>query len=94
MKRLIIYLIFTAVVVVLGYELYGLNLEALEVKNKLIDLDSAKDAILKDNEKLKQDIDYFSEPYNLEKELRAKFNIKLPGEKLIIIIPSQQETEE
>ena len=90
MKKFITYLVFAAVVVVLGYELYGLNSEALEAKNKLTDLDSAKEEILKDNEKLKQDIDYFSEPHNLEKELRARFNIRLPGEKLIIIVPPRQ----
>jgi len=89
-KKFITYLVFAAVVVVLGYELYGLNSEALEAKNKLTDLDSAKEEILKDNEKLKQDIDYFSEPHNLEKELRARFNIRLPGEKLIIIVPPRQ----
>ncbi len=94
MKKFITYLVFAAVVVVLGYELYGLNSEALEAKNKLTDLDSAKEEILKDNEKLKQDIDYFSEPHNLEKELRARFNIRLPGEKLIIIVPPRQETGE
>jgi cell division protein FtsB len=37
-----------------------------------------------DSARLKADIEYFSNPENIEKELRSKFNYKNPGEKLII----------
>jgi len=42
-----------------------------------------------DNSKISEKIDYFSEPRNLEKELRARFNYRLPFEKLIIVIPDE-----
>jgi len=38
-----------------------------------------------DNAKLKADLQYFAEPENLAKELKAKFDYKKPGEKLIKI---------
>lgn len=38
-----------------------------------------------ENLQLKADIQYFGEPENLAKELRAKFDYKKPGEKLIKI---------
>ena len=37
-----------------------------------------------DSAHLKADIEYFSSPENIEKELRSRFNYKNPGEKLII----------
>jgi len=40
---------------------------------------------------LDEKIEYFSEPRNLEKELRARFNYRLPFEKLIIVIPENDE---
>jgi predicted nuclease with TOPRIM domain len=86
-RKVLIYLIFGAVMAVLGYELYGLNTELSEVKGKFTELNVEKEEILKDNEKLEANINYFSNPRNLEKELRARFNVRLPEEKLIIVVP-------
>ncbi len=41
-----------------------------------------------DYSNLQSDFEYYSNPANLEKELRARFNYKSPGEKLIILIPA------
>jgi len=54
----------------------------------LSDLEKArgKAALLKEeNTRLKADVEYFSEPENLAKELKARFDYKKPGEKLIKI---------
>lgn len=40
-----------------------------------------------DQLKLKGELDYYLNPVNLEKELRQRFNLRSPGEKLIIIVP-------
>lgn len=40
--------------------------------------------LIEDSENLKADLEYFSDPANIEKELRSRFNYKNPGEKLII----------
>ncbi len=40
-----------------------------------------------DEAALKSETQYLADPANLEKELRARFNYKKPGEKMIIIVP-------
>jgi cell division protein FtsB len=40
-----------------------------------------------ENAKLSSDFKYLSNPVNLEKELRARFNYSADGEKMIIITP-------
>ena len=47
-------------------------------------LQSRLNLLIADSENLKADLEYFSDPANIEKELRSKFNYKNPGEKLII----------
>ncbi|MBI1838882.1 MAG: septum formation initiator family protein [Candidatus Colwellbacteria bacterium] len=87
MRKIIIYSLSALVSVVLGYEIYGLNSSYRDLGNKLKELDSAYEALTADNAKLREKIEYFSEPHNLEKELRERFNYKNPGEKLIIVTP-------
>lgn len=93
MKKILIYLSFGTVVALLSYELYGLNLESQRAKADFSNLNSEKQALAKDNEVLQADIKYFSDPHNLEKELRARFNVRLPGEKLIIVVPPTEKTQ-
>lgn len=40
-----------------------------------------------DQEGLETELRYLSNPANIEKELRARFNFRAPGENLIIIVP-------
>ena len=94
MKKILIILSFGAVVALLGYELYGLSLESLKAQVDFSNLNSEKQALIKDNEALRADIKYFSDPHNLEKELRSRFNVRLPGEKLIIVVPPTEEAQQ
>jgi hypothetical protein len=41
---------------------------------------------------LQAETQYLANPANLEKELRADFNYKKPGETMIIIVPAQSST--
>ncbi len=41
---------------------------------------------------LQNEAQYLSNPANLEKELRARFNYKKPGEQMIIIVPAGPNT--
>ena len=93
MKKSLTYSVFIVVSLILGYEVYKLNLGAEEVQGKFNELNPEKEVLLKENEKLKQDIGYFSLPHNLEKELRARFNVSGPHEKLIIVVPPKREGE-
>lgn len=58
-----------------------------QLKVKLNNLNSRLGVLLKENADLRLEIEYFSHPENLEKELRQKFNYKKPGEKMMIITP-------
>lgn len=53
------------------------------------ELQKAQDA----QKNLRSDFLYYSNPDNLEKELRARFNYKQPGEKMIIIVPKASSTQ-
>ena len=61
--------------------------ERNQLKNKFNDLNGRLGVLMKENEELRAKIEYFSQPENLEKELRARFNYKKAGEKMIIITP-------
>lgn len=41
-----------------------------------------------DYDRLQADFTYYLNPANLEKELRARFNLRAPGEHTIIIVPN------
>lgn len=41
---------------------------------------------------LREDLDYYLNPANLEKELRSRFNYRLPDEKFLIIVPGISPT--
>lgn len=89
MKNYLVYSIFLAIFVFFGYQVYKISLEAAGANLKLTELKLEKDAVEVDNNNLKSQIEYFTDPRNLEKELRARFNVRLPGEKLIIVVPKQ-----
>lgn len=44
-------------------------------------------SVEEENEMLEKDAEYYSHLENLEKEARARLNVKKPGERLIIITP-------
>ncbi|MFH1246410.1 MAG: hypothetical protein V1489_01370 [Candidatus Liptonbacteria bacterium] len=46
-----------------------------------------------DYEKLQADYQYYQNPANLEKELRARFNLKYPDEKMMVIVPKSTSSE-
>lgn len=39
-----------------------------------------------DHERLREELSYYSDPDNLSKELRSRFNYTLPGEKILILV--------
>jgi cell division protein FtsB len=45
-----------------------------------------------EEQNLSAEMDYLTNPVNLEKELRARFNYAKPGETMVIIVPSSTAT--
>lgn len=60
---------------------------------KLGETKAALERAKEDQEKLERDFSFYLRPENLEKELRARFNYKLPGEKTIILIPQESNEQ-
>lgn len=50
------------------------------------------DNTVADHEILKEDFRYYSDPENLSKELRTRFNYTLPGERILILVQEGAST--
>ncbi len=87
-----IYVVFIAILGVLFSLGYKANKNRLLLVGQISDIRKEVESIKSDNDALYKKIDYFSDPHNLEKELRARFNYRLPGEKLIIVVPEQNNS--
>jgi cell division protein FtsL len=68
-------------------QIYLIFKELNQLKKETGDMGNRLATLSKENTNLQSEIEYFSRPENLEKELKAKFNYKKPGEKMIIITP-------
>lgn len=68
-------------------QVYFILKERNQLKTELNGLSSRLDSLLKENNDLQSEIEYFSHPENLEKELRLRFNYRKPDEKMMIIVP-------
>jgi len=85
--RVLIIIILIIILALILIELYFLIKERNQLRADLDNLNSRLQALTKENAELQSEIEYFSHPENLEKELRSKFNYKKPDEKMMIIVP-------
>ena len=85
--RFVIIIILIIILIAVLIQAYFILKERDQLKIKLDDLNGRLGVLLKENSDIQSEIEYFSHPENLEKELRARFNYKKPGEKMIIITP-------
>ncbi|HVN26630.1 MAG TPA: hypothetical protein VMT99_03200 [Candidatus Paceibacterota bacterium] len=81
-------LIFVALVVI-GSRVYGFVIEEGDLSASLADIQARLTKAETDAANLQEESRYLANPVNLEKELRARFNYKRPGETMIIIVPPQ-----
>ncbi len=77
---------------VLGNEIYFFSQKNAENESQYQKIKAELGQAQTDLEKTKADLNYYANPANLEKELRARFNYRLGGEKMIIIVPSASST--
>lgn len=66
------------------YDWRAISLQHAALQNKLL-------TIKKENENIAADLNYYQDPANLEKEVRAELNYKKPGEKVIVVVPKNQQ---
>ncbi len=91
MMRKIIIVFLILILIALAGQFYQLYLQYHYLKNEYSIVDEKWNFLKNENAGLRADLIYFSEPENLEKELRSKFNYKKSGEKLIIVVPPKNE---
>jgi len=90
MKR-VLAIILIVISLALLWQFYQLYLQNRILSDSLSVTKEKVDNFQEENLKFQADLEYFTEPENLEKELRSRFNYKKPGEKLIIIVPPKEE---
>jgi len=86
MKQFII-IILSLVLIALSAQVYLILKERNQLRNKFESLSGKTSGLEEENKKIRSEIEYYSNPDNLVKELRQKFNYKKVGEKLMIITP-------
>ena len=85
--KIVLFIIIVILFAVVGSQTYFILKERNQLRAEVASVTGKLDALYKENITLKEDISYFSNPANLEKELKAKFNYKELGEKMIIVVP-------
>jgi len=76
----------------IGTRVYGFVVQEHELDAALVGVQAKLTKAKADAANLQQESQYLANPLNLEKELRARFNYKKPGETMIIIVPAQSST--
>lgn len=87
MTRPVMIIILCLVLIGVSAQIYLILKEGNKFKKDLDYLNGRMEALAKENINLKSEIEYFSIPENLEKELKSRFNYKEAGEKMLIVVP-------
>lgn len=85
--KLVIVIILLGVLAVMGTQSYSFLGRERKVRGEFNELREKLERAQVDQDRFRAELDYYLNPVNLEKELRARFNYKKPGEKLLIIVP-------
>lgn len=91
MRRLV-YIIFGIILVGLLTQAYKMGSEGWGLSKEMKAVNKELTLVETDNNDLREKLNYYSNPRNLEKELRARFNYRLPNEKLIIVVPKKESS--
>lgn len=82
------------VVTLLGWGAWRLAEEREALMSEADKLQKTADDLKNENASLESQIRYYQEPANLLKALKSQFNYKEPGERLIIVVPSESTSSE
>lgn len=80
-------IILIVIFIVAAVQLFHLFIQNRNLKSDLSEIDRNLTAVSGENLDLGADLEYLANSDNLAKELRGKLNYKIPGEKLIILVP-------
>jgi cell division protein FtsB len=78
--------------ILIGVQVYSFVAQEWSLGSQLADVQQNLTKSQTQEASLQQETQYLSNPANLEKELRARFNYKKPGETMVIIVPDAAST--
>jgi Septum formation initiator len=78
--------------VFIGVRVYGFFAQEETLNKDLADIETQLTKAQTTETNLQLEVQYLANPLNLEKELRAQFNYKKPGETMLIIVPGPTST--
>ena len=78
--------------IVLGVQVFYFVRQEWQLSGQLADVQANLVKAQTQETTLQNETQYLSNPANLEKELRARFNYKKPGETMVIIVPAAKST--
>lgn len=84
--------ILAVVLILVGTRVYAFFMQERQLSAELADIETRLTKAKSDGANLQSEVQYLADPLNLEKELRARFNYKKPGETMIVIVPTQTST--
>jgi hypothetical protein len=85
--KLVAVIALSILLVVVGVQIYTFIKEGGQANQSFLELQGKLNQAKADQAKSQEELNYYSNPNNLEKELRARFNYKSPDEKVIILVP-------
>ncbi len=88
--KFLLYGLLVVAIITIGYQVYNLHTQRSMLKAQLLETDTRLQGLRTDQEKLNADLKYFADPQNLMKKLKEDSDYKLPGEKLLKIVPKNQ----
>ncbi|RJQ29274.1 hypothetical protein C4565_02220 [Candidatus Parcubacteria bacterium] len=86
------FLILIILVIFLGWGIFKLEYEKKGMTQEYLKVKEITDKLFAENQKTKEQIDYYQNPENLLKASREQFNFKNEGEQMIIIVPKVAST--
>ena len=84
--------VFSIILIFLGVQIVSFLKQEHQLSSDLSDVQTRLTKAQADQATLQEESQYLANPANLEKELRARFNYKKPGETMVIIVPPQSST--
>jgi len=85
-------IVLSVFLVILGIQVYSFVSQEWQLGSQLASAQANLTKAQVQEADLQDEIQYLSNPENLEKELRARYNYKKPGETMVIIIPATTST--
>jgi hypothetical protein len=87
--RFFIALFLLIVMIFIGIQSYKLYQQEADLSIKKSELDAQASALIVENKKFENDIQYFQNDLNLTKELQSKAGYRKPDEKMFMLLPAQ-----